>query len=158
MGLNQIDVPTPGGFYGYTGDNGTVSTPNLAKFASEGMVFQTWYSSFHVCSPSRASMMTGRYSVRSGIGIPNSQYAPHAPGYAGGNLVFTAESVGGLPLNETTLAEQLKRTMLANVVAKSCLGTKKSSFLRAARSRSIAVAMFRRFKSISGFSAKSANP
>ena len=108
MGLNQIDVPTPDSFYGYTGDNGTVSTPNLAKFASEGMVFQTWYSSFHVCSPSRASMMTGRYSVRSGIGIPNSQYAPHAPGYAGGNLVFTAESVGGLPRNETTTAEALK--------------------------------------------------
>ena len=54
-------------------------------------------------------MMTGRLPVRVGIGIPNSQYAPHAPGpSAGGNLVLTAEAIGGLPLNETTLAEQLE--------------------------------------------------
>jgi arylsulfatase A len=49
-----------------------------------------------------------RLSVRSGIGIPNSKYAPHAPGYIGNNLVFTAESIGGLPLNETTTAEALR--------------------------------------------------
>ena len=42
--------------------------------------------------------MTGRLSVRSGIG------------FVGGssNGVFTAESVGFLPLNETTLAEAVK--------------------------------------------------
>ena len=59
QGLNQISVPHPPDVYGYTGDNGTISTPNLARFAAEGMLFQNWYSSFHVCSPSRASMMTG---------------------------------------------------------------------------------------------------
>ncbi len=109
MGLNQISVPTRGNFYGYTGDGGAISTPNIAKLAAEGLLFQTWYSSFHVCSPSRASMMTGRYSVRSGIGIPNNQYAPHAPGpSAGANMVLTAEAIGGLPLNETTTAEALR--------------------------------------------------
>ena len=35
-----------------------------AKYASEGLLFQTWYSSFHYCSPSRGSMMTGRLPVR----------------------------------------------------------------------------------------------
>jgi arylsulfatase A len=79
MGIDQIEVPKPSNVYGYTGNNGTIKTPNLAKFATEGLLFQTWYSSFHVCSPSRASMMTGRYSIRNGIGIPNSIYAPHAP-------------------------------------------------------------------------------
>ena len=59
MGLNQIDVPA-GDLYGYSGDNGEIATPAIAKIASEGMVFQTWYSAFHVCSPSRAAMMTGR--------------------------------------------------------------------------------------------------
>ena len=109
MGIDQIQVPHPDSVYGYTGNNGTITTPNLAKFTSEGLLFQTWYSSFHVCSPSRASMMTGRYSIRSGIGIPNSVYAKNAPGpSSGANLVFTAESIGGLPLNETTTAEALK--------------------------------------------------
>ena len=53
MGIDQISVPTPADVYGYSGNNHTISTPNLAKFASEGLLFQTWYSSFHVCSPSR---------------------------------------------------------------------------------------------------------
>jgi arylsulfatase A-like enzyme len=110
MGIDQIEVPKPANVYGYTGNNGKIKTPNLAKFASQGLLFQTWYSSFHVCSPSRASMMTGRYSIRSGVGIPNIIYAPDAPGpSSGGNCVFTAESIGGLPLNETTTAEALKK-------------------------------------------------
>jgi hypothetical protein len=62
MGLAQIDVPKPAGIYGYSGDGGNITTPNLAKFASEGLLFQTWYSSFHYCSPSRGSMMV-RVSV-----------------------------------------------------------------------------------------------
>ena len=37
MGLAQIDVPKPAGIYGYSGDAGNISTPNLAKYASEGL-------------------------------------------------------------------------------------------------------------------------
>ena len=70
MGINQIDVPTPEGAHGYTGDGGQVATPNFARLAAEGMTFQTWYSAFHVCSPSRGAMMTGRLPVRLGIGLP----------------------------------------------------------------------------------------
>jgi arylsulfatase A-like enzyme len=108
-GLNQIDVPTPNHEYGYTGDNHTISTPNLAKFASEGMLFQHWYSSFHYCSPSRGSMLTGRLPVRLGIGIPPCEYAPDAKPANNCNGVFTAASVGGLALNETTTADALKK-------------------------------------------------
>lgn len=43
-------------------------------------------------------MMTGRHSVRSGIGFI---------GGAVSNGVFSSEAVGGLPLNETTIAESL---------------------------------------------------
>ncbi len=39
----------PGPKYGYSGNNGTISTPNLYQFAQEGIVFSSWYSSFHVC-------------------------------------------------------------------------------------------------------------
>ena len=69
MGMNQIDLENPA-LYGYTGDEHRISTPNLLKLSKEGMTFQHWYSSFHYCSPSRGSMLTGRLPVRLGIGIP----------------------------------------------------------------------------------------
>lgn len=84
---------------GFAGDNGTISTPSLDRFAAEGVAFTSWYSAFHVCSPSRASMMTGRLSVRAGIGFVGP----------GSNGVFTAESIGCLPSNETTIAEAVKK-------------------------------------------------
>jgi arylsulfatase A-like enzyme len=29
----------------------------VSQLASEGLVFQNWYSGYHICSPSRAAMM-----------------------------------------------------------------------------------------------------
>ena len=79
LGIDQVAVPTrPPGFVGYTGNGGAISTPNVARLASEGMLFQNWYASFHVCSPSRASMVTGRYSIRSGVGVPKDVHATSA--------------------------------------------------------------------------------
>ncbi|XP_065832567.1 arylsulfatase A-like isoform X1 [Oscarella lobularis] len=76
----------------------TITTPNIDKIAEEGIRFTQWYSAFHVCSPSRAAMLTGRLPVRSGCaGIKPT----------GG--VFQETAVGGLPLNETTFAELLKK-------------------------------------------------
>ena len=109
MGIDQIEVPTAQRTLGYTGNNGTIQTPNIKALAEEGLVFQCWYSGFHLCSPSRAAMLTGRLPIRSGIGSPTTVYAPHAPGPSdGGSRVFTAESIGGLPRNESTMAERLK--------------------------------------------------
>ena len=82
---------------GYTGYGGRVSTPSLEAFAAEGMVFSSWYSGWHLCSPSRAACLTGRLPSRTGIDSV-------------GHTVLTAEAVGGLPLNETTFAEALKAT------------------------------------------------
>jgi len=104
MGANQVNTPIARshGFYSYTGDGGRIATPNVAKLAEEGMLFQTWYSGFQVCSPSRASLLTGRLPVRIGIGMPEDANggAPGSPN-AGKNVVLTAESVGGLPANES---------------------------------------------------------
>ncbi|QHI70126.1 sulfatase family protein [Tichowtungia aerotolerans] len=44
---------------------GKIKTPNLDKFASEGMLFTDAHSTAAVCSPSRYSLLTGRYSWRS---------------------------------------------------------------------------------------------
>ena len=53
----------------------------------------------NVLQPSRAAMMTGRLSVRAGIGYVGP----------GSNGVFTAESIGCLPENETTIADALRQ-------------------------------------------------
>ncbi|CAN9499221.1 unnamed protein product [Ophioblennius macclurei] len=68
------------------------STPNLDRLAAGGLRFTDFYCTSPVCSPSRASLLTGRYQTRSGV-------------YAG---VLYPGSRGGLPLNETTIAEVLK--------------------------------------------------
>ena len=93
QGLDQIEVPEAQAPYGYTGNNHTTKTPNTYRLAKEGLGFQNWHSAYHICSPSRASMMTGRLPIRSGI----------VPG------VFFDNAAGGLPLNETTLPEALLR-------------------------------------------------
>lgn len=67
-------------------------TPNLDQLAAEGLRFTDFYVSTSACSPSRAALLTGRHPIRSGI-------------YPG---VFNSGSRGGLPLNETTIAEILK--------------------------------------------------
>ncbi|XP_077049841.1 arylsulfatase A [Siphateles boraxobius] len=67
-------------------------TPNLDRLAAKGLRFTDFYVTSPVCSPSRAALLTGRFQTRSGI-YPGVLY----PG-----------SRGGLPLNETTIAEVLK--------------------------------------------------
>jgi arylsulfatase A-like enzyme len=44
---------------------GKISTPNLDRLASQGMVFTDMHSGSSVCSPTRYGIMTGRYSWRS---------------------------------------------------------------------------------------------
>src|ERR1700683_4171322 len=41
-----------------------VSTPNLDSMAKSGMRFNDFYAPASVCTPSRASILTGRYSAR----------------------------------------------------------------------------------------------
>jgi len=42
-------------------------TPNIDRIASEGIVFTNGYAACQVCSPSRASIMTGKFPSRHGI-------------------------------------------------------------------------------------------
>ncbi|XP_029424270.1 arylsulfatase G isoform X2 [Nannospalax galili] len=70
----------------------TKDTLNLDKMASEGMRFVDFHTAASTCSPSRASLLTGRLGLRNGV-----------------THNFAVTSVGGLPLNETTLAELLQQ-------------------------------------------------
>lgn len=42
-------------------------TPHLDALAASGARFTSWYSNSPVCSPSRASVLTGRYPVHAGV-------------------------------------------------------------------------------------------
>ena len=49
---------------GYRG--GQVKTPNIDKLASEGVRLESFYGQ-QLCTPSRATLMTGRYPMRYGL-------------------------------------------------------------------------------------------
>lgn len=74
--------------WGDVGFNGRTewATPNLDKLAASGTVFKRWYTGAVVCAPSRGAMLTGKYTIHSGVSRNNDD----------------------LPAGETTLAEALK--------------------------------------------------
>ena len=46
---------------------GPVETPNLDRMAAKGIRFTDFHSASGVCSPSRASLLTGRHHMRTGV-------------------------------------------------------------------------------------------
>jgi len=87
-------------------------TPNLTTMAQEGCRFTHFYSSSCVCTPSRASIMTGCYAQRVGM-----NYNPRDI------HVLRPVSPYGLNPNEITIAEVLKKKNYATkIVGKWHLG------------------------------------
>ena len=77
-------------------------TPAIDQLAREGMLFTNAYSTCHVCSPSRASILTGKYPARTNLtewlgGRPEREYEP----------LHHGEKLTALPDEEQTLAETL---------------------------------------------------
>ncbi|MCF8223648.1 MAG: sulfatase [Bacteroidales bacterium] len=86
-------------------------TPNVDKLSENGVVFNDAYASCPVCSPTRASIMTGKYPARLNI----TDWIP-------GNDPHNRKLIGPvdkhqLPLEETTLAEALKNEGYATFFA-----------------------------------------
>ena len=80
----------------------TSRTPNLNQMAREGMRFTQFYSAAPVCSPSRASLMTGRYFPRAGV------YVEPKNNKTTGMAVFGTMGSKGMLLSEVTLPQALK--------------------------------------------------
>ena len=78
-------------------------TPNIDRLASQGMKFTNAYAACPVCSPTRASIMTGRYPVRQGI--TNYIRGDHRLPYS---AVIPPKNEYQLPLEEVTIAEALR--------------------------------------------------
>lgn len=70
-----------------------IPTPNIDRIADNGIKFTSGYTTYAVCSPSRAGFLTGRYSQRFGY-ERNPLYRPDDP-----NM--------GLTQDEKTIAESL---------------------------------------------------
>ncbi|MFW5693316.1 MAG: sulfatase, partial [Thermoguttaceae bacterium] len=70
-------------------------TPNLDRLAAEGVRFTSGYAASCVCSPTRSSIMTGKYPARNDLTI-----------WLGGS--GGAPAVDHLGLDEVTIAEALK--------------------------------------------------
>ena len=92
------------GCYGST----NIATPRLDRMAAEGARLTDFHVTAPICSPSRASLLTGRYAQRAGLPF----------------VLFPTERKG-LPPEEITLAELLKQRGYAT----ACIGKWHLGFL-----------------------------
>jgi arylsulfatase A len=77
--------------FGDVGFNGSkINTVNINALAKQGMTISQFYSASPVCSPSRASLMTGRYPTR--VGVPD--------------IIFATDTYG-MSTTETTMPQVL---------------------------------------------------
>jgi arylsulfatase A-like enzyme len=79
----------------------TIKTPNIDQMAAEGTKFTDFYAAASICSPTRATVMTGCYGLRVGI-----------------SGIFYPNSTTGIHPDEITIAEQLKTVGYAT----ACIG------------------------------------
>lgn len=106
--------------YGLNGN--PAKTPTLDELCDTGVHFSNFWSQ-PVCSPTRATMLTGRYGFRTGVGRPTGdrdakgyfpdpppkpETAPAEPSRGGPPHRADAPTDWGLPLNEFTLPMAFK--------------------------------------------------
>lgn len=93
-------------------------TPNLDRLASEGARFLEAYAACPVCSPTRASLLTGKSPQRTGITdyiAPNGANQPAQ--WSRNTRLLPAPYADRLALSERTLAEMLKEAGYATFFA-----------------------------------------
>ncbi len=91
LGFMDIGANNPKTFY---------ETPNIDSLARRGTRFTQGYAACCVCSPTRGSIMTGKYPPRFGV-------TDFIPGMRSGKLQ-SAPNANHLPLEEVTIAEALR--------------------------------------------------
>jgi arylsulfatase A-like enzyme len=93
-------------------------TPHLDRLAASGMRLTVAYSACPVCSPTRASMLTGRYPQRTGITDFISPGGSHQPqNWNRDTRLLPAPNADQLALGESTIAEVLRNAGYATFFA-----------------------------------------
>lgn len=75
--------------------NNTIQTPNIDRLAEEGARLIHDVHPDSVCTPNRAALLTGRYTIRLGLASDIDQL----------RMYVRTSTSGGLPRNEITVAE-----------------------------------------------------
>ena len=89
-------------------------TPHLDKFAAENMRFDYSYAASPMCSPTRASILTGKHPVRHGI----TQYIP---GWRSSKVRSAKRTFGRRSARATRVLDADSEIIVVPCV--SCLGT-----------------------------------
>ena len=91
--------------------NNRLETPNIDRLATQGMRFTDAYAAAPVCSPTRATIMTGQSPARLAI----TNHLPDQIRFEPDNATMrSAETVNHLALDYVTIAERLKEAGYAN--------------------------------------------
>jgi arylsulfatase A-like enzyme len=106
LGYMDIGANNPKTFY---------ETPNIDGLARKGMRFTSGYAACPVCSPTRASILTGKYPQRTGITDFIGAAQPEKWGRP--TSLLPAPYQERLALSETTLAEAFKEQGYATFFA-----------------------------------------
>jgi len=103
---------------GYMGSK-FYETPNIDKLSGQGIIFTNAYAACAVCSPTRASIQTGRYPARLGVTdwirarfqiTGTNVVAPPPFEENGANKLRTPSNPFWMELSEVTIAEVLKKS------------------------------------------------
>ena len=105
--LGLMDIGVEGSTY--------YETPNIDSLANSGMRFTQGYATCQVCSPSRASIMTGKFPARHGI--TDWIGAAETWNWNRNGRVLPAEYEHNLSHDDTTIAEALRNAGYATFFA-----------------------------------------
>jgi arylsulfatase A-like enzyme len=87
-----------------------VKTPNLDRLAREGVRATNFYVTWPACTPSRGSLLTGRYPQRNGLSdMVRNDMVNYGHRYTPEEYAVSPEMTLGLDVREQTLGDVLRR-------------------------------------------------
>lgn len=96
-----------------------VKTPNLDKLAAEGVRGTSFYVTWPACTPSRGSVLTGRYPQRNGLfDMVRNDLVNYGYVYGAEEYAVSPEMTLGLDPKEVTIGDMLKKAGYAT----GCVG------------------------------------
>lgn len=95
--------------------NEIIKTPNLDRLAEQGVRFTDFYVTWPACTPSRGSLLTGRYPQRNGLyDMIRNDMVNYKFQYDEASYEISPEMTLGLDLREITIAQELKKAGYTN--------------------------------------------